>query len=446
MARIILVWGLWGPYHRRRFEAFRDHARNQGHQVTGVSLFSGSRDYQWRPESLPDGVVHFDLGKDETKFPIGKIGSLLALPRKLRPHVALLPSYDHWSLALNAATRLSGGRVVMMNDTHSGTACARGLKAAFKRKVVAAFHAGFVAGAPQRRYFASLGLPSERIFTGYNAVDNDYFALKAGEIRERKQEVRSQYDLPERYFLSLGRFVAKKNLSALIRAYRMFLDSDRAGQVHLVMVGSGEEDTKLRSFCRTLRLPVYDKTPAGTDDRKAKMRDVPPGVHFYGFRQINENPVFYALAEAFILPSLREEWGLVVNEAMASGLPVIVSDTAGCVEDLLKPPWPAAPETRPTDRLGKTSQTGVRIRQNGCVFNPNSHESLAQALLVLAAAPVLREVMGKASRVIIGNFSCDVFARNALLAARAAMGEIVSVPPAFSPAEQAVGAASGLTS
>src|SRR5690349_4975237 len=114
MARIILVWGLWGPYHCRRFEALRDQAAREGHQVTGVSLFSGSRDYQWHSGNVPEGVVHFNLGQDETKFPLGKIGRLLAIPRKLRTEVALLPAYGHWSLALNAASRLAGSRVVMM--------------------------------------------------------------------------------------------------------------------------------------------------------------------------------------------------------------------------------------------------------------------------------------------------------------------------------------------
>jgi glycosyltransferase involved in cell wall biosynthesis len=395
---------------------------------------------------LPDGVVHFDLGKDDTKFPLGKLATLFSIPWKLRPDVALLPSYDHWPLALNAAMRLTNTRVVMMNDTHAGTARARGLKAAFKRRVVAGFHAGFVAGAPQRRYFASLGLPSERIFTGYDAVDNDYFACRAEEIRERKEEVKCQYDLPERYFLSLGRFVAKKNLSALLRAYRMFLDSNGAGPVHLVMVGSGEEEVKLRCLCQTLRLPVYDKIMAGTNDRKARMRDIPPGVHFYGFRQIKENPVFYALAEAFVLPSMWEEWGLVVNEAMASGLPVIVSETAGCAEDLLKPPLPATPATPPKDSFGGNTPAGVDVRQNGIVFNPNSDAALAQALLTLTAAPALREAMGKSSRIIVESFSCAAFARSALLAARAATGENVLAPHDASAAEAPLEVTRGLAS
>jgi glycosyltransferase involved in cell wall biosynthesis len=188
------------------------------------------------------------------------------------------------------------------------------------------------------------------------------------------------------------------------------------------MVGSGEEDARLRSLCQTLRLPIYDKLTAGTDARKARTRDVPPGVHFYGFRQIEENPVFYSLAEAFVLPSLREEWGLVVNEAMASGLPVLVSETAGCAEDLLKPHFPDLPPNPALANFESKPTAGLRARQNGFVFDPNSHASLAQALLMLAADPALRVAMGKASQVIVHSFSCEAFAHNAFRAAEVSMG------------------------
>jgi glycosyltransferase involved in cell wall biosynthesis len=424
MSRIIIAWGLWGPYHRCRFEAFRDHAAREGHQVTGVSLFSGSRDYQWLSGNLPEGVVHFNLGKDETILPLAKIGHLLAIPRKLRTEVALLPSYFNWSLALNTSMRLYGGRVVMMNETHAGTVRARGLKAAFKQRVVAGFHAGFVGGEPQRRYFASLGLPGEKIFTGYDAVDNELFASKSADIRSRQSEVRKQYQLPKKYFLNLGRFVPKKNLSILIQAYRKVLDSSRDCQTHLVMVGSGEEDPKLRMLCQELKLPVYDKTAlkTGTTDHGSQTPDPNPGVHFYGFRQIEENPVFYALADAFVLPSLWEEWGLVVNEAMACGLPVVVSETAGCAEDLLGRDRLATPPGLTADLRLRLAQLTGRIRENGFLFSPNSVQSLADALIILEAVPELRGNMGQASRSIVEKFSCANFARNALCAARAALG------------------------
>lgn len=408
---------MWGPYHCRRFEILRRRAGTLGYEVIGISLFSGSAAYQWSLPKLPDGVLHLNVGCDETRLPYRHLGKLLSLPGRLCADVALLPSYGHWSLVLNLGVRIAGGRVVMMNDTHAGTARARGLKALFKRRVIAGFHSGFVAGKPQRRYFASLGLPDERIFTGYDVVDNDFFAQQATSARNRADEVRKRYNLPERYFLSLGRFVVKKNLSVMVRAYRKFLESNPASETHLVMVGSGEEDANLRALCCELDLPVYEKSNSngntnGTDTLPRNVVSPKPGVHFYGFRQISENPDFYALADAFILPSLYEEWGLVVNEAMACGLPVVVSETAGCAEDLLEQPASAVAQTKVFQR---------NIRSNGFVFNPQSCDELAAAMALLNANPGMRERMAEASRRIIEKFSCEVFAENALLAARAAM-------------------------
>lgn len=422
MAKIIIVWGMWGPYHCRRFEILRRQASTAGHEVIGISLFSGSAAYQWSLPKLPDGVLHVNLGRDETRLPFRHLGKLLSLPRRLCADVALLPSYGHWSLVLNLGVRIAGGRVVMMNDTHAGTARARGLKALFKRRVIAGFHSGFVAGKPQRRYFASLGLPNERIFTGYDVVDNDFFAQQATSARSHADEVRRRYNLPKSYFLSLGRFVAKKNLSVLIRAYRKFLEANPTSETHLVMVGSGEENASLRDLCSELYLPVYDKSnsnesASGAESLDRSVESPKPGVHFYGFRQISENPDFYALADAFILPSLYEEWGLVVNEAMACGLPVVVSETAGCAEDLLEQPASMAD-------LPNESQAGVlrkNFRSNGFVFNPHSSDELASAMGFLNVNSVMRTKMGEAARRIIESFSCDVFAENALMAARAAM-------------------------
>lgn len=415
---------MWGPYHCRRFEILRRHARTVGHEVIGISLFSGSAAYQWSLPKLPDGVMHVNLGCDETRLPVRHLGTLLSLPGRLNADVALLPSYGHWSLVLNLGVRIAGGRVVMMNDTHAGTARARGLKALFKRRVVASFHSGFVAGKPQRRYFASLGLPNERIFTGYDVVDNDFFAQRATSARSQADEVRKRYSLPKSYFLSLGRFVAKKNLPVLIRAYRKFLEANPATETHLVMVGSGEEDASLHDLCLEMDLPVYEKSNSKRNSNGAENLDrgavsTKPGVHFYGFRQISENPDFYALADAFILPSLYEEWGLVVNEAMACGIPVIVSETAGCAEDLLEQPA-SATTLIPSDEP-QAAVLRKKFRSNGFVFDPQSCDELAAAMLLLNVNPGMRTEMGGAARSIIEKFSCEVFAENALMAARAAM-------------------------
>jgi glycosyltransferase involved in cell wall biosynthesis len=158
-------------------------------------------------------------------------------------------------------------------------------------------------------------------------------------------------------------------------------------------------------------------------------------VYFYGFRQIEENPVFYALAEAFILPSLKEEWGLVVNEAMAAGLPVIVSHTAGCAEDLVPTSGSMEHGARSmesgvgadTENCRLKTENSLEQRSNGFVFDPKSSDALSEALRRIAVAGERLEVkgndleeIGQRSREIVAKFSCENFARQALRAAEAA--------------------------
>jgi glycosyltransferase involved in cell wall biosynthesis len=451
MTRILIVWGLWGPYHCRRFEALRQLGADSGYEVVGLSLFQGSSVNRWSANNLPEGVEHVDLGPDEAKLPLGRIGRLFAQVRRLKPDVTLVPSYWHWSLVLSLASRLANARLVMMNETHAGTARDRTVSVFAKRILVRRFDAALVGGKPHRRYFASLGMSSGEIFTGYDAVDNDYYRARAEEIRGAAGQVRSRYGLPEHYLLSVGRFVAKKNLGVLIEAYRRFLDLSPDSKTHLVLVGSGEEEGKLRALCATLQLPAYDKTQfkgePPTSVRAAADGAAPispgandhPGVHFYGFRQIDETPVFYALADGFVLPSLREEWGLVVNEAMASGLAVVVSERAGCAEDLLEkgrapvlgslamnlsvkePPLPKGRRGSP-EVCAHLGHVLLHIRKNGFVFNPESPKELAYTLFVLDSQTALREAMAKESGRIVEKFSCANFAKNALAAAHAALG------------------------
>ena len=342
---LAILWAQYGPYHLRAAAL----SRLAGPVVIhALELANNSQDYPWDRPASGVNLLTVCPGAVAERLPSGevfrKVRRALA---ELGVQVCLLPSYSpKQSLAALLAAKSLGVRAVMMNESHAGTSRARGLSAFVKRRLVGLFDAALVGGQPQKRYFASMGLPEHKIFTGYDAVDNDYFARKADEVRRQCSVVRGQYGLPEHYFLSLGRFVPKKNLGTLIRAYRRFLDASPLKQTHLVMVGSGEEEPALRALCAELQLPTCNH-PALSPQRSAPSLLL-PGVHLYGFRQINENPAFYALADAFILPSLYEEWGLVVNEAMACGLPVIVSQTAGCAEDLLEPGSPSgiSPEAR----------------------------------------------------------------------------------------------------
>ncbi len=186
----------------------------------------------------------------------------------------------------------------------------------------------------------------------------------------------------------------------------------------LVLVGSGDEEQSLEAQAQSLGLCTIDRRGAGPNDQPSSLADSAwvhnsssgkGAVYFYGYRQIDENPVFYSLADAFILPSIYEEWGLVVNEAMASSVPVIVSKTAGCAEDLLP---------HPVNILSPS----LSLHSNGFVFDPTSVEALTQAFCRLASLqPAELIQMGQQSLEIVSRFSCQEFARKALLAADAAL-------------------------
>jgi glycosyltransferase involved in cell wall biosynthesis len=236
--------------------------------------------------------------------------------------------------------------------------------------VVSSFSAGLAGGQLQREYLVTLGLPRNRIFTGYDVVDNDYFAQRANEVRGKKEELRRKYRLPEKYFLASARFVPKKNLPMLIRAYaryRQLADSREDGQRttdnrpwDLVLLGDGPRKADLCRLISDFRLHGH--------------------VHLPGFIQYRELPAYYALADAFVHASTTEQWGLVVNEAMATGLPVIVSNRCGCVPDL------------------------VAEGENGFTFNPESVEDLGKLMIDVSRLSDrrLKEMRAESRRIVAG--------------------------------------------
>jgi glycosyltransferase involved in cell wall biosynthesis len=217
--------------------------------------------------------------------------------------------------------------------------------------------------------FRRWGVARERMFFGVNVIDNDWFAAKAAEARSDTQG-RDRFGLPRRYFLGVGRQVPKKNWVTLLAAYRQY----RASEIHdpwdLVLVGDGPERRVLEAAVR---------------------RDAIHGVHFVSFLSRGDLCVFYAGAGALVLPSYYgETWGLVVNEAMASGLPVLVSDQCGCAEEL------------------------VEDGRNGWRFPPDDVGALAELLSRTSGLPANELVrFGEASRTIVAKWPLTRFCTGA---------------------------------
>ena len=177
-----------------------------------------------------------------------------------------------------------------------------------------AYDGAICAGTRSRDYLRTLGFDDHKIWNGVDAVDNDHFAAGAREARSAPGRHRERLGLPPEYVLCVARHSAEKDIDTLLRACsRVFRDRLTCS---LVLCGSGPLTEHLRRSA----------TKLGIADR----------VHFVGWASYRELPYYYALARVSVLPSVSEPWGLVVNESLASGTPVIASEVCGCVPELVR--------------------------------------------------------------------------------------------------------------
>lgn len=366
-----------GPYHHARLKA----AGSRLH-VTAVEFSNVDPMYAWDLVEGSDGFDRLTLfsGLPVNELPPSRIFNRVSEALdKLRPQVVAIPGWsDPCSLAVLRWCQAHSVPAVMMSETTAWDDTRKWWKEALKRRIVSLCPAGLVGGRAHADYLAQLGMAPEKIFFGYDVVDNEHFATGAAKARSEEQEVRRKYGLPEKYFLASARFIEKKNLPRLIEAYALYRrksvvsgqkTENNSPQSHpwdLVLLGDGPLKPALNSQLSALNLQKH--------------------VHLPGFKQYDELPVYYGLANVFIHASTTEPWGLVVNEAMASGLPVLVSSRCGCATDLV--------------------QEGI----NGFTFDPVNVEQLASLMFKLSTFNFQLSSPGAASRKIISGWSTERFA------------------------------------
>jgi glycosyltransferase involved in cell wall biosynthesis len=291
---------------------------------------------------------------------------VMALLDRLRPAATIIAGYAH--PAMRAAARYcrrSKSASILLSDSHQVDRSRHPLKELVKREWVSRyFDAAFTAGASSAYYARSLGFPSSKIWRGYDVVDNGFFAECAAAARARGPSLLRELGLPERIFLYVGRFSPEKNLDGLLDAMVEYRRRAGATAWGLLLVGSGTQRAALA--------------------RRAE--SMTGSVAISDFKQAADLAEVYAAAAALILPSTSEPWGLVVNEAMAAGLPILASDRVGAVMDLVFP--------------------GI----NGYVFDPERRDDMVEAMLRLSSDQVDRRAMGLASERIIANFTPDTWA------------------------------------
>ena len=189
-------------------------------------------------------------------------------------------------------------------------------------------------GSANKRLYQNYGVSEERLFSGPHCVDNQRFASQARQYAPEREALRRTWGIPDDAYclLFVGKFIHKKNPLDLVAATQCLSLLDPGRKYHLLFVGSGALGTELRRRCHV----VYDADPdlyEASADAVGK-----PGASFAGFLNQTDISKAYVAADALVLPSdPNETWGLVVNEALASGLPVVASTACGATEDLVAP-------------------------------------------------------------------------------------------------------------
>jgi len=367
MITVAILFVNYGPYHLARLNCFQQHCQKLGWNAIGIEITRSGVNYNWQT-TLNSSVTSI-LG--ETSLTQVNSDQLVRLLWKklLQLDIDIIAIAGYSRLSLLVALLWSKWHqkpVILLSDSKEDDETRYWYKEQFKSWIVKAYQAALVAGQPHQAYLEQLGMPSEAIFTGYDVVDNHYFHP------DRIGHFPSPISKP--YFLAINRFVPKKNLLFLLSSYAQYRNQATATPWDLVLCGDG---------------PLRD-----TIEQKIKELNLETSVHLTGFLQQEELLPYFANAQCFVHTSIQEQWGLVVNEAMAAGLPVLVSNRCGCFQDL------------------------VIEGKNGFGFDPTDSGQLAQQMLKMSSSDQELMEMGKAGLAHIQHFSIDCFAQSLIEAVK----------------------------
>lgn len=277
------------------------------------------------------------------------VKKMLRALKKENPDIIYIGGYFHISywVALFWA-KLNNKKIILEMDSNKFDHKRVFVKELIKKFFVKFVDVGITYGELSKSYFIELGLSENKIAIKPNVTDSSLFKMTVD-----KHNFRKKYN-----FVYVGRFSKEKNLILLLSAFNKAKYNDLSDDWGLVLVGSGEQEKELKEHIELNK--IHD-------------------VEFVGFIDKNELAKYYTASTVFVLPSISEPWGLVVNEAMACGKPIIISSQCGCSLDL--------------------------VDNNGYIFNPWNQEELSKIMKDYIVGNVDIENQSLKSLNIIKNFT-----------------------------------------
>ncbi len=366
--RVLFLIRNVGDYHAPRLLKLHERLAADGIAFEVMEACDRSAFYTHRQTRAPLLKLQLNcISLHATSRPKIVLLTLLELFR-FRPQVIFVLGYtDELSLTGLIAGRLLGARVYFVSDSKADDQPRGPKKEKVKSKLIRRFTGALVAGERHKAYFAGLGVPARAIEVGWDVVDNDYLAARAEAFRRKSGLLRKLNVVPEKYVLLVSRMVQRKRVGL---ALELFAASElpRRG-MHLVIIGDGPEAACIRA--RIEELQLEDKVSIRPEVKNTMM------------------PLFYSQAKALLLVSEYDQWGLTVSEAMACGVPALVTPRCGCAGEI------------------------VHHGENGFVWDGENVDEGATLLNQLALDPETQCRFRKAAQDIIHAWGLERFAESA---------------------------------
>ena len=296
----------------------------------------------------------------ESVSPLSLFKSTWKCLNELQPEILIIDGYTYsscWAGLIWA--KLNGRKTILWSSSTWEDHPRNFIRESVKKTFVAFCDSFNTYGIRSRDYLIRLGAEAGNITMIGNVTDSSFYLAQTSALRRERHSLAMSLAVAPRNFLYIGRFSPEKNIFVLLKAYRDFKLSGHK-EWGLILVGSGPLNEEMLDFIKTENL---------TD------------VTMPGFVQKTGISQYFAVSDIFVLPSLSEPWGLVVNEAMAAGLPVLVSINCGCYPDL------------------------VKEGSNGFGFEPDRADRLAILMRDVADGKYDLESMGRMSLEIISEYT-----------------------------------------
>jgi glycosyltransferase involved in cell wall biosynthesis len=346
---------LWAHYKNALFAELQQQANAQGidwqfvqiarNEIGRKGLESIENPYEY---TYAYKLLFDDFYENISSFQIFK--ALIATINEQKPTIINLTGFYSWiHFAIIFYAKIKNIKIILSNDSTRGDNPATGWKETLKRWAVRQSSGFFCFGTKAVEYMQELGATDAQILARRCAVVDNQLIQKIHSETPRNNSTKS--------FIYIGRMAEEKNLSMLIEAFAELPENNW----ELKLMGSGNKEEELKQLAKQYNL-----------DNK---------IHFISGKPWFEIPTYLAQADVLVLPSKSEPWGLVINEAMACKMPVVVSNKCGCWYDLL-------PE-----------------QNEGFVFHFEDKKQLSDALFQFIESPEKIEIMGEYAYQRIQQFS-----------------------------------------